>query len=59
MLRVHPAVMRKMRAMAIKQALSELEDEVTSERIQYVAKRHGLGYPELKKAYKAKQREGE
>lgn len=51
--------MRKMRAMAIKQALSELEDEATSERIQYVAKRHGLGYPELKKAYKAKQREGE
>lgn len=46
----HPAVMRKMRAYAIKQALSELSDEPTQGELSYVARQHGLSYAELKQA---------
>ena len=52
-IRVHPEVMRKMRALAVKQAISEvknIDDRPT--------KRHGLGYGELKQAY-MKQKEAE
>lgn len=50
---VHPIVMAKMRKYAVKQAISELSDEPSSEEIAKVAKRHLLGYPELKQALKA------
>ena len=50
---VHPVVMAKMRKYAVKQAISELSDEPSSEEIAKVAKRHLLGYPELKQALKA------
>lgn len=50
MIRVHPEVMRKMRALAIKQALSEIKTGEKLE-LEYIAKRHGLNYGELKQAY--------
>lgn len=50
MIRVHPEVMRKMRALAIKQALSEIKTGEKPE-LEYIAKRHGLNYGELKQAY--------
>ena len=53
-IRVHPEVMRKMRALAVKQALSELSDEPEQAELLYVARQHGLGYGELKQA-KAKE----
>ena len=46
----HPAVMRKMRNLAIKQALSELSSEPTPNEIDKVAKKHLLSYTELKGA---------
>ena len=46
----HPAVLRKMRAYAIKQALTELEGKPTPAEIEKVAKRHMLSYTELKQA---------
>ena len=49
----HPIVMSRMRKYAIKQAISELSDEPSSSEIAKVAKRHLLGYPELKQALKA------
>ena len=56
---VHPAVMAKMRKYAIKQAISELSDEPSSEEIAKVAKRHLLGYPELKQALKAYRKDND
>jgi ribosomal protein L4 len=53
-MRVNQEVMRKMRAYAIKQALSELSDEPEMAEMQYIARRHGLTYAELKQA-KAKE----
>jgi len=50
-MRVHPEVMRKMRAYAIKQAISEIKDIEDKQTVEYIAKRHGLGYGELKQAY--------
>ena len=47
---VHPIVARKMRNYAIKQALSELSDNPSTSEIEKTAKRHLLGYPELKRA---------
>lgn len=47
---VHPAVLRKMRAYAIKQALSELDARPTPNDIERVARRHMLSYTELKQA---------
>jgi len=49
-MRVHQEVMRKMRAMAIRQALDEIKTGEKPE-LEYIAKRHGLGYGELKQAY--------
>lgn len=49
--RVSQIVMRKMRAYAIKQALSEIKDIEDKKTVEYIAKRHGLGYGELKQAY--------
>lgn len=50
-MKVHPEVMRKMRAYAIKQAISEIKDIEDKQTVEYIAKRHGLGYGELKQAY--------
>lgn len=47
----HPAVLRKMRNYAIKQALSELSGMPTPKEIEKTANRHLLGYNELKQAY--------
>lgn len=49
-MKVHPEVMRKMRAYAIKQALSELSKEPEQAELLYVARQHGLSYAELKQA---------
>ena len=49
--RTHPAVLRKMRNYAIKQAISELSENPTPVEIEKTAKRHMLSYTELKQAY--------
>jgi len=49
--RVNREVMRKLREMAIKQALSEIKDIEDRSKVEYIAKRHGLTYAELKQAY--------
>ena len=49
--RTHPAVLRKMRNYAIKQAISELSDNPTPVEIEKTAKRHMLSFTELKQAY--------
>lgn len=54
--RVSQIVMRKMRAYAIKQALSEIKDIEDKQTVEYIAKRHGLGYGELKQAYTKEQK---
>lgn len=56
MIRVHPEVMRKMRAYAIKQAISEIKSIEDKPAVEYIAKRHGLGYGELKQAYAREQK---
>lgn len=56
MIRVHPEVMRKMRALAIKQAISEIKDIEDKPAVEHIAKRHGLGYGELKQAYTRAQK---
>ena len=48
---VHPAVIRKMRRYAIKQAISELSDRPSPAEVEKIAKRHLLSYTELKQAY--------
>ena len=55
----HPIVMSRMRKYAIKQAISELSDEPSSDEIAKVAKRHLLSYPELKQALKAYRKESD
>ena len=55
-IRVHPEVMKKMRAMAIKQAMTEIKDIDDRPTVEYIAKRHGLGYGELKQAYMKEQK---
>ena len=57
--RVHPAVLRKMRNYAIKQAISELEDNAGPKEVERVAKRHMLSYTELKQAINRGKREKE
>ena len=57
--RVHPAVLRKMRNYAIKQAISELSDNPTPTEVEKTAKRHLLSYTELKQAYNRERREKE
>lgn len=57
-IRVHPEVMKKMRAMAIKQAMTEIKDIDDRPTVEYIAKRHGLGYGELKQAYMKEQNGG-
>jgi hypothetical protein len=57
-IRVHPEVMKKMRAMAIKQAMTEIKDIDDRPTVEYIAKRHGLGYGELKQAYMKGQQDG-
>ena len=57
--RVHPAVLRKMRNYAIKQAISELEDSADPKVVERVAKRHMLSYTELKQAINRERREKE
>lgn len=57
--RVHPAVLRKMRNYAIKQAISELEDNADPKEVERVAKRHMLSYTELKQAINRGKREKE
>lgn len=57
--RVHPAVLRKMRNYAIKQAISELEDCADPKEVERVAKRHMLSYTELKQAINRERREKE
>ena len=54
---VHPAVLRKMRRYAIKQALSELSDQPSPTEVEKVAKRHLLGYTELKQALNRERQE--
>ena len=54
-IRVHPEVMRKMRALAVKQAISEVKNIDDRPTVEYIAKRHGLGYGELKQAYAKEQ----
>lgn len=56
-MKVHPEVMRKMRAYAIKQALSELSKEPEQAELLYVARQHGLSYAELKQARTKAQNE--
>lgn len=53
---VHPAVLRKMRDYAIKQALSELSPRPDPKEIEKIAKRHLLSYPELKGAFNASKK---
>lgn len=55
--RVHPAVLRKMRNYAIRQAISELSDKPTPAEVEKTAKRHLLSYTELKQAYSRDRRE--
>ena len=55
----HPIVMSRMRKYAVKQAISELSDEPSSDEIAKVAKRHLLGYPELKQALKAYRKDND
>lgn len=57
--RVHPAILRKMRNYAIKQAISELEDYADPKEVERVAKRHMLSYTELKQAINRERREKE
>lgn len=57
--RVHPAVLRKMRNYAIKQAISELSDNPTPTEVEKTAKRHLLSYTELKQAFNREKREKE
>lgn len=57
-IRVHPEVMRKMRALAVKQAISEVKNIDDRPTVEYIAKRHGLGYGELKQAYMKEQQDG-
>ena len=57
--RTHPAVLRKMRNYAIKQAISELEDNADPKEVERVAKRHMLSYTELKQAINRERREKE
>lgn len=47
----HPVVMRKMRQYAIRQALSEIGSDPKPEEMAEIARRHMLGYSELKQAY--------
>ena len=54
-IRVHPDVMKKMRELAIKQAISEVKNIEDKPSVEYIAKRHGLGYGELKQAYAKEQ----
>lgn len=54
---VHPAVMRKMRNYAIKQAISELGEKPSPAVMEKVAKRHLLSYTELKQAYNRGRKE--
>lgn len=54
---VHPAVMRRMRNYAIKQAISELSENPTPSEVEKTAKRHLLSYTELKQAYNREKRE--
>lgn len=43
-------IVRKMRDYALKQALTELTEEPSEGEMQYIARRHGLTYFELKRA---------
>lgn len=54
---VHPAVMRKMRNYAIKQAISELGEKPSPAVMEKVAKRHLLSYTELKQAFNHARKE--
>ena len=51
---VHPAVLRKMRNYAIKQAISELSEQPSPAEVEKVAK---LSYTELKQAYNRDRKE--
>lgn len=53
--RVHPAVLRKMRNYAIRQALSEVGESREPKDIERIAKRHLLSYTELKQALNREQ----
>lgn len=55
-IRVHPDVMKKMRALAVKQAISEIKNIEDKPSVEYIAKRHGLGYGELKQAWMKEQK---
>ena len=50
---VHPATLKRMRAYAVKQAISELNDRPTPKEMEFTAKRHLISYAELKEAYYA------
>ena len=56
---VHPAVLRKMRNYAIKQAISELSEQPSPAEVEKVAKRHLLSYTELKQAINRGKRKEE
>lgn len=57
--RVHPAILRKMRNYAIKQAISEVVDYADPKEVERIAKRHMLSYTELKQAINRERREKE
>ena len=48
---VHPKVLRRMRDYAIRQAISELNENPKPKDMERVAKTHMLSYAELKEAY--------
>lgn len=50
---VHPTTLKRMRAYAVKQAISELDDNPSLKDMEFVAKRHLISYAELKEAYYA------
>lgn len=52
MQKVSQRVMQKMRNYAIKQALTELDDNASTAKIEFIARRHLLTYAELKQAYR-------
>jgi hypothetical protein len=45
-----------MRALAIRQAISEIKNIEDKPSVEHIAKRHGLGYGELKQAYTRAQK---
>ena len=56
--RVSQKIIRKMRDMAIRQAITEIKDIDDKPNVEYIAKRHGLKYKELLQAYMRANKNG-